>query len=129
MKEIPSMDQWLKEAKESENAARYGMFLVHNGTVRQSARALVREGREGTSDVIGMNFSYDAAKVNAAISETLQREGIFYARAWLNEGHLDVGDDIMFVMIGGDIRPRVIDALNFLVGKIKNECVSEEEEY
>ena len=38
---------------------------------------------------------------------------------------LEVGDDIMYVLIGGDIRPNVVDALQFLVGKIKNECVTE----
>ena len=35
----------------------------------------------------------------------------------------------MYVMIGGDIRPRVLDALDFLVGKIKSECVKETELY
>ena len=31
----------------------------------------------------------------------------------------------MYVLIGGDIRPHVIDALQFLVEKIKTECVTE----
>ena len=35
----------------------------------------------------------------------------------------------MMVLIGGDIRPRVIDALNHVVGRLKNECVHEEELY
>ena len=48
-------------------------------------------------------------------------------RVWLNRGELELGDDIMLVLIGGDIRPRVIDALQSLVGTIKNECVSEVE--
>ena len=52
-------------------------------------------------------------------------DGIYYVRAWLNEGELELGDDIMYVLIGGDIRPRVVDALQFLVGKLKNECVTE----
>ena len=51
--------------------------------------------------------------------------GIGYVRAWLNEGELSVGDDIMLVLIGGDIRPRVIDALQALVGTLNNECVTE----
>ena len=127
MKDVPSMDQWLREAKEEDDAGMCGMYLVHNGTVRQTAKAMVREGEEGLTDVIGMNFSFDSDKVEAAILETSQREGIYYVRAWLNEGKLNMGDDIMYVMIGGDIRPRAVDALQFLVGKIKNECVIEEE--
>lgn len=46
-------------------------------------------------------------------------------RVWLANGELVVGDDIMYVLIGGDIRPRVVDALQALVGAIKNECVTE----
>ena len=34
-----------------------------------------------------------------------------------------------FVLIGGDIRPRIIDALNYLVGRIKHECVVETERH
>jgi len=33
----------------------------------------------------------------------------------------------MYGLIGGDIRPHVVDALQFLVGRIKNECVVETE--
>ena len=75
----------------------------------------------------GMDFSYDAEKVNAAISAALAMPGIFLVRVWLNEGRLDVGDDIMLVLIGGDIRPHVVDALQSLVGEIKNNCVLERE--
>ena len=54
-------------------------------------------------------------------------EGIYYVRVWVNEGLLQVGDDIMFVLIGADIRPHAVDALQTLVGKIKSECVTERE--
>jgi len=128
-KTIPSMDAWLKEAKAHESAPKIGMYLVHNGTVRQSAKALVRENAEGTKPVSGMHFSYDEAKVNAVIADAYKLEGIHYIRAWLNEGELNMGDDIMYVLIGGDIRPRVVDALHYLVGRIKNECVVETELY
>ena len=126
MKQIPSIDQWLKEAKAHESAPLCGMYLTHNGTVRQTAKARVRQG-EDAPDVSGMYFTYDQAKVDAAVAETYKLEGIYYVRAWLNEGELGLGDDIMYVLIGGDIRPRVVDALQFLVGKLKNECVTEVE--
>ncbi|MCM1150247.1 MAG: molybdopterin biosynthesis protein, partial [Butyricicoccus sp.] len=82
---------------------------------------------ESAAPVRGMRFSYDHEKMREAVDETLSMEGICFVRAWLNEGELSVGDDIMRVMIGGDIRPRVIGALQHLVGRLKNECVSEEE--
>ena len=125
----PSMDQWLREAKADPAAKNCGMFLVHNGTVRQTAKALVRQGAEDTLPVKGMDFSCDREKLAAAIDRAYQLPGIYYIRVWLNEGRLSLGDDIMFVLIGGDIRPHVVDALQYLVGRIKNECVTEKELY
>lgn len=129
MKEKPSMDAWLAEAKAQEDAGKIGMYLCHNGVVRESAKAQVREGDAEAKLVRGMKFFYDAAKVDEVVQEGLNLPGIFYVRAWLNEGELRVGDDLMMVLIGGDIRPRVIDALNHVVGRLKNECVHEEELY
>ena len=128
-KTAPSMDAWLKEAKAHESAPKIGMYLSHNGIVRQSAKAKVRYNEEGTKPVVGMLFSYDEAKVNAVIEDTYRMDGIYYIRVWLNEGELETGDDIMYVLIGGDIRPHVVDALQYLVGRVKNECVVETEIY
>lgn len=126
-KASPSMDAWLKEAKADPSAEKIGMYLTHNGIVRKTAKAKVRRGDENASDVIRLEFSYDEDKVNAAIEEAYKMDGIYYIRVWLNSGLLEVGDDIMYVLIGGDIRPHVIDALQALVGKIKNDCVVEKE--
>ena len=126
---MPSIDAWLAEAKADPSFRACGMYLIHNGTVRETPKAEVRgvetDGVAPGQKVGGMVFSYDRDKVEAAIAATRQMPGIGYVRAWLNEGELSVGDDIMLVLIGGDIRPRVIDALQALVGTIKNECVSE----
>lgn len=121
----PSMDQWLKDAKSDPLALEEGMFLVHNGLVRQTPRAKVRKGIDDGSVVKAMVFSYDREKLDKVIDETYKMDGIFHVRVWLNEGRLELGDDIMYVLVGGDIRPHVIDALQFLVSKIKNDCVSE----
>ena len=123
----PSVDAWLREAKAERDAGKIGMYLLHNGTVRETARAAAREGREDLPPIRGMEFSYDKEKVDAAAAEAKALPGISLVRVWLNSGELKMGDDIMYVLIGGDIRPRVIDALNFLVGRIKSECVVEKE--
>lgn len=126
-KTLPSMDAWLAEAKQQANANKIGMYLFHNGIVRETAKAKVRAGAPDTSAVTGMQFTYDEKKLNEIIEEAYTHPGIYYIRVWLNEGHLSVGEDIMRVLIGGDIRPHVIDALQHLVGRIKNECVQEVE--
>ncbi len=127
-KPLPSMDEWLAEAKASENADKCGMFLVHNGIVRATAKAQVRQGEEKPA-VAQVEFSYDAVGVDAAVAEALTWDGVYYVKVWLNEGVLNVGESIMYVLIGADIRPRCIDALQNLVGKIKNELVVEKEVY
>ena len=128
-KPSPSMDAWLKEAKQHESAGKIGMYLTHNGVVRETAKAKVRHGDESAAPVTGMYFAFDAAKVDAAVKEAYQMEGIYYIRVWLNEGELEVGDDIMYVLIGGDIRPHVVDCLQSLVQTIKTTCVIENEHH
>ena len=105
------------------------MYLVHNGTVRETpkaeARGIETDGVQPGDKVTSMHFSYDEDKVAAAVEEARTLPGIGYVRVWLNSGELAVGDDIMLVLIGGDIRPRVIDGLQHLVATIKNEGVNE----
>ena len=127
--EEPNVTEWLAEAKKSENASQCGMFLLHNGVVRITPKKLVREGVEGLGDVSQVDFSYDKEGVEAAVAEALTWKGVYYVRVWLNEGVLDLGDSIMYVLIGADIRPNCIDALQKLVGKIKNDLVVEKEIY
>lgn len=124
----PSMDEWLAEAKASQDADKCGMFLAHNGVVRATAKAQVREGEE-KPPVSQVDFSYDAAGVEAAVAEALTWDGVYYVKVWLNEGVLSVGESLMYVLIGADIRPRCIDALQKLVEKIKSELVVEKEVY
>lgn len=124
-KQRPSIDAWLNEAKKDPNADQIGMYLTHNGVVRRTAKAQVRAGEADAKPVTGMHFTYDAAKMEAAVAEAKHMPGIYYVKAWLNEGELAVGDDIMLVLVGGDIRPHVVDALQALVGKLKTECVTE----
>jgi len=128
-KKAPSADLWLQEAKAAENAEKCGMYLIHNGTVRRTARAAVRDGAADAVPVAGMQFAFDDEKVRRAVAEAERMPGIYHVRVWLNEGRLEPGDDIMLVLVGGDIRPHVTDALQFLVGTLKSECVTEREMY
>ena len=123
----PSMDEWIKEAKNHESASKIGMYLFHNGVVRETPKAVVRQGLKDESLIRGMEFSYDEEKLENIIEEAYKLKGIYYIKVWLNEGYLHVGEDIMYVLIGGDIRPNVIDGLQHLVERIKTEAVVEKE--
>ena len=125
----PSLDQWLREAQNDRNAAQCGMYLFHTGVVRSTPKAKVRGGQDTNRLVREVSFCYDEEKLAAAGLRAKAMPGIFYARAWLNRGVLPVGSELMLVLVGGDIRPHVIDALQSLVNEIKTACVSEREVY
>ncbi len=125
----PSLEQWLREAKEAAGASGVGMYLIHNGVVRETARAKVRQGQTDTEPVRSMVFSYDKQAVEKAVEMAHRMEGIGYVRVWLNQGRLAVGEDLMVLLIGGDIRPHVMAAMDWLLHEIKTRCVTEKEEY
>lgn len=126
---MEDINSWLAEAKADESASQCGMYLFHNGVVRQTAKKKVRENITDSKDVSAMDFDYDIQKTNAAIEKAKEMPGIYYVRVWMAKGRLEVGDDIMRVLIGGDIRPNVINCLEELVGELKNNCVIEKEIY
>lgn len=135
-KQTPSLDVWLEEAKRDEQAGNVGMYLTHNGVVRitpkkQARAATSQEAAEGAAlgEVAAIEFSYDEDGLKRALEEARTWPGVHYVRAWLNEGTLSVGDSLMYVLVGADIRPHAVDALQRLVGHIKNELVVEREIY
>lgn len=48
-------------------------------------------------------------------------------RVWLNEGELNVGDDIMKVLVAGRFRSDVLPVLQDLLTFLKTEVVKEKE--
>lgn len=125
----PSLDQWLAEAQADSTAAQCGMYLFHAGVVRSTPKAKVRQGEDTDRVVQAVDFSYDEAKLERALDRARQMPGIHYVRAWLNTGTVSAGGELMLVLVGGDIRPHVIDALQNLVDEIKTSCVTERETY
>ena len=113
------MDQWIKEIKKECPADMLGMILLHNGIVRATAK----DGGK----VQAMNLFYDKAKLETTVREFKKREGIADIKAWINEGHLKIGDDIMNVCVAGRFRKDVLPVFQELITMIKTEIVSEEE--
>ena len=73
----------------------------------------------------GMDLSYDPEALDAAIADTRELPGIIMVRAWLNSGRLEIGDDIMYALVSGDIRPNVLGALQSFVETIKTKVLTE----
>lgn len=113
------IDQWVAEIKKNADFQDLGMILAHNGVVRATSK----EGKP----VKGMRLSYNRERLDALLAEYRKKEGIVEVKAWINEGLLKIGDDIMYALVAGKLRKYVIPALEEFVSKIKNEVVIEEE--
>ena len=96
-----------------------GMILCHNGIVRGTSR----DGRKVKEIKEKVNHE-TLAKI---ISEIKSRPGIIEVLVEVNEGTLEVGDDIMVVAIAGDIRDNVFPALQNLIHNIKQQITEKEE--
>jgi molybdopterin synthase catalytic subunit len=113
------VDGWIRDVKAQPGSAAIGMVLAHQGIVRGTSRSGER--------VRGMLLTADRARLRDALAAAETWPGVFAVRAWVNEGPLSVGDDIMKVLVAGDIRDNVFAALQRLVSLIKSEVLSESE--
>ncbi|MEN6622530.1 MAG: molybdenum cofactor biosynthesis protein MoaE [Smithella sp.] len=113
------IDEWLNEIKKTNNPESLGMVLVHNGIVRGTAK-------NGKS-VKAMQLSYNQEALEKCVKSLEKREGITAIRAWINNGLLNIGDDIMYVLVAGRFRTDVLPVFQELLSTIKNEIVHEKE--
>lgn len=115
------IEKWVAEIKKNADFNELGMILVHNGMVRSTAK----DGK----NVKSMDLTYDKDKLNALVNEYKGREGITAIKAWINEGSLNVGDDIMYLLVAGKFRTLVLPVFEEILSRIKKEIVLEKEFY
>jgi molybdopterin synthase catalytic subunit len=113
------INEAIQRIKTRPEASGIGMILAHQGIVRGSSR----DGEP----VYGMDLCVDRSRFDQALAEALTWPGVVAVDGWINEGHLSVGDDIMKVVVAGDIRENVFGGLQRLVSIIKKEVVTESE--
>ncbi len=111
--------KWMDEVKRTADPDELGMILVHNGVVRGTSK----QGKA----VRRMRLTYDEAKLEKLVMQYKKKNGIADIKVWINSGELNVGDDIMLVLVAGRFRTDVLPALESLVSSIKNEIVNEYE--
>jgi molybdopterin synthase catalytic subunit len=113
------IDRWIEEIKRKANSEELGMILVHNGIVRATSKS-------GKS-VRGMKLSCDKERLDSIVLTLKQKPGVVDIRVWINAGDLQVGDDIMFLIVAGKFRTDVLPIFEELLSVIKREIVSEQE--
>ncbi len=112
----------MEQIKQHPDYHKAGMILCHNGVVRSTSR----EGDE----VTGLEIVVDHERLDQILSEQKKRPGIIEILVHINEGKsLAVGDDVMFLVVAGDIRENVIGSLTDTLNLIKAEVTSKKQYY
>ena len=90
-----------------------GMILCHNGVVRGHSR----DGRP----VTGLRVAVDRERLAKVLAEHRSRPGIVDIQVEIvADIDLSVGDDVMMLVVAGDIRENVIETLADTLNAIKN---------
>ena len=98
-----------------------GMILCHIGIVRDHAR----DGRP----VKGLRVRVDHERLGRVLTEQRRRPGIIDIRASIAEDRdLAVGEDIMALVVAGDVRENVLAVLTDTLNLIKT-AVTEKTQY
>jgi molybdopterin synthase catalytic subunit len=97
-----------------------GMILCHKGIVRGTSR----NGRK----VSGLTISVDDNKLRHVIKTYKRQPGIIEILVEIaGNKRLNVGDDIMLLVVAGDIRENVITVLNDTLNAVKTSVTSKTE--
>ncbi len=106
--------------KRPEFAENVGMILIHNGVVRNWSR-------QNKAEVTALEVRPNYEKIEALRQEYLQRPGIFEIIVEAESGTLHPGDDLLFIIVAGDIRENIKPVLAELLDRIKALAVDKKE--
>ncbi len=112
----PSIDAWLEEIKREPGSENIGIVFLHVGV----ARGTTKDG----NPVAGVEMTHDPDKVAEAVAEAEAIPGVLAARAWINEGLLDVGDDMVCALVAGNVRSNAFGAWEKLARRLKSEAMN-----
>jgi molybdopterin synthase catalytic subunit len=116
-----NIDRMLKAVKGHPDSSKMGMIASHMG--------LVRETSLNGDPVKGIIVRFDRQAIETIIKDTKKMPGIIEVLVDTCDGQLNVGDEIMAVVVGGDIRDHVFPALIKTVERIKKEGSRKKEEF
>lgn len=97
-----------------------GMVLVHNGVVR----AWSRDDKKG---VKCLEVTPDYEEIENIRQEFLNKPGIFDIVVEAKEGRFIPGDDLLYIIVAGDIRENVKPVLADLLDRVKSGPIRKKE--
>ncbi|AFM27631.1 molybdenum cofactor biosynthesis protein MoaE [Desulfomonile tiedjei] len=122
MPDRKSLEHLIAEVKAHPHIGRAGMILCHNGIVREFARS---DGRT----VTGMEVAPNYTSIENIRKWAESQPGIVAVAIQAMEGELRVGDDLLYIVVAGDIRENVFTVLRETLERVKAEGVQKTEHY
>jgi molybdopterin synthase catalytic subunit len=113
------LNRMIEEVRKSTDPSKVGMITSHLGVVRGTSRS----GEKVTC----IEVTYDGEALRAIVRDIKQMPGIAEVLVETREGYLNVGDEILAVVVAGDIRENVFPALVSTVNRIKKEASRKKE--
>ncbi|MFH2044077.1 MAG: molybdenum cofactor biosynthesis protein MoaE [Pseudomonadota bacterium] len=115
-----SLDSLVDTIKKHPDYDKAGMILCHNGVVRGTSR----DGRK----VSGIKVVVDHVKLKEIITKSKKTPGIVEVLVEIFEDKdLKIGDDVMYLVVAGDIRENVISTLQNTLNEIKTTVTAKTE--
>ena len=115
-----NISKMIETIKKHPDYHKSGMILCHNGVVRQTSR----DGRK----VTGLKVAVNHKKLEQILSEQKKRPGIIDILIEIDKDKdLSVGDDVMGIVVAGDIRENVIACLTDTLNAVKSTVTSKTE--
>ncbi len=114
-----SLADLVAQVKQHPRYHEVGMILCHNGVVRGTSR----DGKP----VVELTVKADHTRLAEILAEMKSRPGIIEVLAEVREGTLQVGDDVMYVAVAGDLRENVFPVLEDTVNTIKRDVTKKRE--
>jgi len=113
------LNAMIQTVKNHPDYPRMGMIASHLGVVREDSLA--------GGSVRSIEVRFDRDEIEKIIHDAEAMKGIYKVIVEVSEGSLKVGDEIMAVVVGGDVRERVFPALIQTVERIKSEASAKKE--
>jgi molybdopterin synthase catalytic subunit len=113
------LNRMIEKARTNTDPSKVGMITSHLGVVRGTTRS--------GDKVSSVEVTYDGEALQVIVRDIKEMPGIAEVLVETREGRLNVGDEILAVVVAGDIRENVFPALVSAVNRIKKEASRKKE--
>ncbi len=102
--------------KDQDFSQQVGMVMIHNGVVRGWSK-------EDQENVQSLEVRVDQNKVKELKENYKKKPGIFKIIIEAQEGHFKPGDDLLQIIVAGDVRENVLPVMSGLLDDLKNQAL------